>query len=200
VHITTRPVNRSIWTVIWCPAIQNSHSTCINCIENLPLVPLFKNKHSMCIHSSAVHYSLSSLMQVYLQYRLVKFVTVTVHVSEIFHPSFFCFALQDFHARIKVKMHCSDFVLSQRVFSCNWQINVTSKPSPQMSVRSFNSFWLQHVSSKSKSKSCYDWRSVHSGTCDQILFSVWKLLCCLCGAPSLTRGRVCLLSVTVVSV
>jgi hypothetical protein len=33
------------------------------------------------------------------------------------------------------------------------------------------------------------WCQVHSGTCDQILFSVWKLLCCLCGAPSLTRGR-----------
>jgi hypothetical protein len=27
--------------------------------------------------------------------------------------------------------------------------------------------------------------------------SVWILLCCLCWAPSLTRGRVCLLSVTV---
>jgi hypothetical protein len=31
-------------------------------------------------------------------------------------------------------------------------------------------------------------------------FFVWKLLCCLCGAPSLTRGRVCLLSVAVISV
>jgi hypothetical protein len=29
--------------------------------------------------------------------------------------------------------------------------------------------------------------------------SVWNLLSCLCGAPSLTRGRVCLLSVTVSS-
>jgi hypothetical protein len=29
--------------------------------------------------------------------------------------------------------------------------------------------------------------------------SVWKLLSCLCGAPSLKRGRVCLLSVTVSS-
>jgi hypothetical protein len=27
-----------------------------------------------------------------------------------------------------------------------------------------------------------------------------ELLCCLCGAPSLTRGRVCLLSVNVISV
>jgi hypothetical protein len=30
--------------------------------------------------------------------------------------------------------------------------------------------------------------------------SVWKLLYCLCGAPSLTRGRVCPLSVTVSSI
>jgi hypothetical protein len=30
--------------------------------------------------------------------------------------------------------------------------------------------------------------------------SVWNLLSCLCGAPSLTRGRVCLLSVTVSSI
>jgi hypothetical protein len=58
-----------------------------------------------------------------------------------------------------------------------------------------------------KSKSCYDSRSVsvswcrfHSGTCDQILFSFWKLLCCLCGEPSLTRGRAYLLSATVSSI
>jgi hypothetical protein len=35
---------------------------------------------------------------------------------------------------------------------------------------------------------------------DQILFSVCKLLFCFCGEPSLTRGRVCLLSVTVSSI
>jgi hypothetical protein len=55
--------------------------------------------------------------------------------------------------------------------------------------------------SKSKSKSCYDrrsvsmsWCQVHSGARDQMLYSVWTLLCCLCGAPSLTRGRICLVS------
>jgi hypothetical protein len=42
----------------------------------------------------------------------------------------------------------------------------------------------------------------HSGTCDQILLSVWSLFserCCpfLCRAPSLTRGRVCHLSFSV---
>jgi hypothetical protein len=37
------------------------------------------------------------------------------------------------------------------------------------------------------------WCQVHSRTCDQMLFCVWKLLCCLGGAPSLTRGQsVCL--------
>jgi hypothetical protein len=36
------------------------------------------------------------------------------------------------------------------------------------------------------------WCQVHSGICEQILFSVWKLLCCLCGVPSLTRGQSCL--------
>jgi hypothetical protein len=40
------------------------------------------------------------------------------------------------------------------------------------------------------------WCQVHSGTRDQMLYSVWKLLCCLCGAPSLMRGRVCVLSVS----
>jgi hypothetical protein len=41
------------------------------------------------------------------------------------------------------------------------------------------------------------WCRVHCGTCDSILLSVWKLLCYLCGAPSLTRDRVCPLLVTV---
>jgi hypothetical protein len=27
------------------------------------------------------------------------------------------------------------------------------------------------------------WCQVHSGTCDQIVFSAWKLLCCFCGRP-----------------
>jgi hypothetical protein len=31
----------------------------------------------------------------------------------------------------------------------------------------------------------------HSGSCDRILLSVWKLLSCLCRALSVTRGRVC---------
>jgi hypothetical protein len=65
-------------------------------------------------------------------------------------------------------------------------------------------FWIDSLKSQSQSHVTTDgqsvsmsWCQVHSETCDQILFSVWNLLCCLCGAPSLTRGRVCLLSVTV---
>jgi hypothetical protein len=56
-----------------------------------------------------------------------------------------------------------------------------------------------HVTTDSQSVSM-SWCQVHSGTCDQIIFSVWKLLCFLCGAPSLTRSQVCLLPVTVISV
>jgi hypothetical protein len=59
-----------------------------------------------------------------------------------------------------------------------------------------------------KSKSHCDWRSVSqsvsqswcrapSGAHDQMFLLVWKLLSCPCGAPSLTRGRVCHLSVIV---
>jgi hypothetical protein len=61
-----------------------------------------------------------------------------------------------------------------------------------------------HVRSRSQNNVTTDgqpasmsWCQIQSGTCDQILFSVWKLLFCLCGAPSLTRGRICLLLVTV---
>jgi hypothetical protein len=56
-----------------------------------------------------------------------------------------------------------------------------------------------HVTTDNQSVSM-SWCQVHSGTRHKILYSVWKLMCCLCGAPSLTRGRVCLLSVTFNSV
>jgi hypothetical protein len=56
-----------------------------------------------------------------------------------------------------------------------------------------------HVTSDGQSVSM-SWCQVHSGTCDQILFSVWNLLCCLCGAPSLMRRWVYLLSVSVSSI
>jgi hypothetical protein len=74
---------------------------------------------------------------------------------------------------------------------------------------------FQHDStraSKPKSKSRYDWRSVsqHAKVSCPLLdlwpdtifcpnFFVWKLLSCLCGVPSLTRGRVCHLSFLVCS-
>jgi hypothetical protein len=37
-----------------------------------------------------------------------------------------------------------------------------------------------HVTTDGQSVSM-SWCQVYSETCDQILFSVWKLLCCLCG-------------------
>jgi hypothetical protein len=38
------------------------------------------------------------------------------------------------------------------------------------------------------------WCQAESGAHDQIFITVWELRSCYCGAPSLTRGRVCLLS------
>jgi hypothetical protein len=56
-----------------------------------------------------------------------------------------------------------------------------------------------------KSKSHCDGRSVSkpwcrapSGAHDQIFITVWQLRPCFCGAPSLTRGRVCLLHMLLV--
>jgi hypothetical protein len=58
------------------------------------------------------------------------------------------------------------------------------------------------LSSVSKSKLCYDWRSTgqsvleqstHLGLTTRYLLTVWQLRSCSCGAPSLTRGWVCLL-------
>jgi hypothetical protein len=37
------------------------------------------------------------------------------------------------------------------------------------------------------------WCRAPSGAHDQIFITVWQLRSCFCGAPSLTRGRVCLL-------
>jgi hypothetical protein len=64
--------------------------------------------------------------------------------------------------------------------------------------------WVRHLSPKvkSESESHCDWQSwcrAPFGAHDQILVTVWQLLSCYCGAPSLTRGRVCLLSVIVCS-
>jgi hypothetical protein len=56
---------------------------------------------------------------------------------------------------------------------------------------------LSRIKSKSKSKSHCDWRSVTQSVVDrahdQIIITLWQLRSCFLGAPSLTRGRVCLL-------
>jgi hypothetical protein len=66
----------------------------------------------------------------------------------------------------------------------------------------------QHGESQSQSQSqshivtdgqsvCLSWCRASAGAHDQLFLLVWKLLSCPCGAPSLTRGRVCHLSVIV---
>jgi hypothetical protein len=69
----------------------------------------------------------------------------------------------------------------------------------EKSVYTSQSQSQSHVTTDGQSVSM-SWCQVHSETCGQILFSVWNLLCCLCGAPSLTRGRVCLMPVSVSSI
>jgi hypothetical protein len=47
---------------------------------------------------------------------------------------------------------------------------------------------------------CMSWCRAPSGAHDQLFILSWKLLSCPYGAPSLTRGRVCRLSVIVGSI
>jgi hypothetical protein len=49
-----------------------------------------------------------------------------------------------------------------------------------------------HIATDSKSIS-KSWCQVPSGPHDQIFITLWQLRSCFCGAPSLTRGRFCLL-------
>jgi hypothetical protein len=70
-----------------------------------------------------------------------------------------------------------------------------------------NSFWTTSVWRISQSIECQSqshiatdgqsisksWHRAPSGAYDQIFITLWQLRSCFCGAPSLTRGRVCLL-------
>jgi hypothetical protein len=49
-----------------------------------------------------------------------------------------------------------------------------------------------HIATDGQSVS-KSWCRTPSGVHDQIFITVWQLGSCFCGAPSLTRGRVCLL-------
>jgi hypothetical protein len=79
---------------------------------------------------------------------------------------------------------------------------------PCLCVVPSSSVWsCLHLCRCVKSKSHCDWRSVSLSWCrapagahDQMFLLAWKLLSCPCGAPSLTRGRVCHLSVIVDSI
>jgi hypothetical protein len=49
-----------------------------------------------------------------------------------------------------------------------------------------------HIATDGQSVS-KSWCRAPSGAPDQIYITIWQLRSCFCGAPSLTRGRVCLL-------
>jgi hypothetical protein len=53
-----------------------------------------------------------------------------------------------------------------------------------------------HIATNGQSV-CLSWCRAPTGAHDQMFLLVWKLLSCPCGEPSLTRGRVCHLSVIV---
>jgi hypothetical protein len=57
---------------------------------------------------------------------------------------------------------------------------------------------LSHIATDGLSV-CLSWYRAPSGAHDQIFVTVWQFLFCLLGAPSLTRGCVCLLSESVSS-
>jgi hypothetical protein len=59
----------------------------------------------------------------------------------------------------------------------NWTVKVKVKPKSLCD-------WRQSISKS--------WCRAPSGTHDQIFITLWQLQTCFCGAPSLTRGRVCL--------
>jgi hypothetical protein len=95
--------------------------------------------------------------------------------------------------------------------SKNWIIALTNSQTDGNLAPNFypSLHWLIDCSWKSKSKSHCDWLSVSqsvskswcrapSGAHDQIFISVWQLRSCFRGAPSLTRGRVCLLYVPLI--
>jgi hypothetical protein len=94
------------------------------------------------------------------------------------------------------------------------QLQISSIPKSdyrhQLNWSFLSNNWTDHKL-KSKSKSRYDWWTVSqsvsmswcqapSGSLDQVFLTVWRLLSCLCGAPSLTRGWVCRSPVRVCSI
>jgi hypothetical protein len=74
-----------------------------------------------------------------------------------------------------------DFHLNYRMSMTNLCMYVSAYTKVKVKVRV--EVRLRHVQSVNMC-GC----QVHSGTCDRILFSVWKLLCCLCGALSDERS------------
>jgi hypothetical protein len=70
-----------------------------------------------------------------------------------------------------------------------WMTNNESLLTHWASLRSRSQ---SHIATDGQSIS-KSWCRAPPGTHDQIFFTVWQLRSCFCGAPSLTRGRACLL-------
>jgi hypothetical protein len=78
------------------------------------------------------------------------------------------------------------------------EISVT----PWRKSRKFQSLWStpwsqSHIATDGQSIS-KSWCRASFGAHDQIFITVWQLWSCFCGAPSLMRGRVCLLYILLV--
>jgi hypothetical protein len=68
-----------------------------------------------------------------------------------------------------------------------------------VSAINYSSQSQSHIATDGQSV-CLSWCQAPAGAHDQMFLLVWKLLSCPCGAPSLTRGRVCHLSAIVSSI
>jgi hypothetical protein len=93
-------------------------------------------------------------------------------------------------------LHSSQFLFVSRF--------LVTDPNSVLCLRPYRLANVSQLTKKSKSKLCYDRRSVdqfllvsrtHLGIMTRFIF-VWKLRVCWCGAHCRTRGRICLLQCT----
>jgi hypothetical protein len=84
-------------------------------------------------------------------------------------------------------------IVTHKVFNSHIRsLQVFYEPPVAVSYQELNS-------SQNQGPTATDSQSWCRAPYDQIFITVWQSQSCLCGAPSLTRGRVCLLSVIVCS-
>jgi hypothetical protein len=87
--------------------------------------------------------------------------------------------------------HCPPVNTLQLYCQLNYRA-IFSQPPLQNSTDSLSSQSQSYIATDGQSVSM-SWCRAQSGAHDQIFITVWQLRSCFCGAPSLTRGRVCLL-------